>query len=148
MTKATPSSFDERGISLKHMKRCKILHLFSISFLPVSLKSDVSEGATFPAHFCIMSLSCEWISSISVSVSIFSVFVDCFQSFFCLSIRTRANSTIVPNTKRRDDNIKYPNVFRFDPEGLPAYEMQTLIITKINLIDHICLNITNFLQFL
>ena len=65
------------------------------------------EETTFSLHDLSCSLSFECIRPTFVSVFFSESPID-FQSIFCLSTKIKANSTIVPNTKSRDDSMKYP----------------------------------------
>ena len=78
------------------------------TFLKIDgLETASFEATTFSLHNLCCSLSFEWISPTFVSVFFSESPMD-FQSFCCLSTKTKANSTIVPNTKSRDDSMKYP----------------------------------------
>ena len=65
------------------------------------------EEATFSLYNLFCSLSFEEIRLTFVSVFSSKSSID-FQSFCCLSTKTKEKSTIVPNTKSREDSMKYP----------------------------------------
>ena len=57
-----------------------------------------------------------------------------FHSNLCLVMRTKENSTNVPNTRRSDVKRCTPNLFNLDSFGLSAYKSEKLeYVTQLNL---------------